>query len=548
VPPDRMCTVTGMPLAAIAGCAWEPVRITGLEGAVRVRSVSATRAHSLAISDDSRLYSWGVARYGVLGIDLSVRAREGEVCFQVEPRMVHALREWRVLACAAGGSHSLAICSTRGGGLGSIGAAAKEAPLRRGDAAGAAFPPPSGPETPTFVFAWGLASAGRLGIPVESLLASIANPAFGESWSATSRGGGRGGGAGTPTLPSPLRSSLRSPLQPLITGANAPPMVSLERDEFDGEPFVALPTHLAALDGRQVVHISAGADHSLASSAAGECFGWGLATSGRLGLGMSDGYAATGDSDGAVFVEQPRLLRGLSGYRVCSVAAGDTNSLACTADGQLLSWGSAAHGKLGFGQGALGMPTDADGEAYQPMPRQLWLQDMHGELDDAAQDSSADGGQTSGGGKRTPARRRGSLTSVGMGGGISHTGSTGAVPGDLRDRRNQLNLFGAADGGIEPKGIDDGNDGAGLPDAQKGASGGTPSAAREKRKAENRAIGAFASLYGDAAAAVAYSEYAPAEASVSSDDDESQDALHGSPHDEGFRDNFGENADDDGQM
>ena len=73
------------------------------------------------------------------------------------------------------------------------------------------------------------------------------------------------------------------------------------------------------------------------------------------------------------------------------VAAGASHSLAWTARGQLLVWGSAAQAKLGFAEGALSMPTetitipaepgaDEEGdeyesylEAYQPLPRQLWL-------------------------------------------------------------------------------------------------------------------------------------------------------------------------------
>ena len=43
--------------------------------------------------------------------------------------------------------------------------------------------------------------------------------------------------------------------------------------------------------------------------------------------------------------------------------------------GQLYVWGAARAGRLGFDEGALRMPVnEADETAYQPLPRQLFVE------------------------------------------------------------------------------------------------------------------------------------------------------------------------------
>lgn len=74
----------------------EPAVITALES-VSIVSVAAGENHTLAVSRDGQVYSWGSGRFGALGHgDLGI----GLQC--LEPRKIDALKKQRVLGIAAG--------------------------------------------------------------------------------------------------------------------------------------------------------------------------------------------------------------------------------------------------------------------------------------------------------------------------------------------------------------------------------------------------------------------------------------------------------------
>lgn len=61
----------------------------------------------------------------------------------------------------------------------------------------------------------------------------------------------------------------------------------------------------------------------------------------------------------ATKVSEPRLVAGLKGNKVASVATGGHHSLAVTAEGELYTWGSNAYGALGLGPRPRLSPTPA---------------------------------------------------------------------------------------------------------------------------------------------------------------------------------------------
>ena len=67
----------------------------------RVLAVSAGAAHSLALTADGSVWSWGFGLLGKLG--------HGDEQAQRQPRKVDALAGQRVVAVSAGGGHSLAV-------------------------------------------------------------------------------------------------------------------------------------------------------------------------------------------------------------------------------------------------------------------------------------------------------------------------------------------------------------------------------------------------------------------------------------------------------
>ena len=98
-----------------------------------------------------------------------------------------------------------------------------------------------------------------------------------------------------------------------------------------------LPKKVEAFAGRRVVTVSAGARHSLATTADGAAWSWGLGGAGRLGHGDQQRQLL------------PKKVEAFAGRRVVAVSAGDRHSIALTADGAVWSWGDGDWGRLGHG-------------------------------------------------------------------------------------------------------------------------------------------------------------------------------------------------------
>ena len=98
------------------------------------------------------------------------------------------------------------------------------------------------------------------------------------------------------------------------------------------------PTRLpSALGGERAVSVSAGERHNLALTAGGAVWSWGMGSSGRLGHGDEQHQW------------QPQKVEALAGQRVVAVLGGGAHSLALTAGGSVWSWGLGAYGQLGHG-------------------------------------------------------------------------------------------------------------------------------------------------------------------------------------------------------
>jgi len=95
-----------------------------------------------------------------------------------------------------------------------------------------------------------------------------------------------------------------------------------------------------ALAGKTIAAVAAGTSHSLATTTDGMLFAWGYNYYGQLG----DGSTSQRSSPVAV-----NLSGALAGKTIAAVAAGETHSLALTADGMLIAWGFSRFGQLGDG-------------------------------------------------------------------------------------------------------------------------------------------------------------------------------------------------------
>ena len=115
-----------------------------------------------------------------------------------------------------------------------------------------------------------------------------------------------------------------------------------------------VPTMVTGLQGKQVVHVAAGSNHTICTTTDGAVFTWGDGESWKLGLGddWSNKLA-------------PALVRGeLQNKAVIQVAAGDHHSICVAEDGSVYSWGNIyslgdpdVQGQLGGGTDGMGIPA-----------------------------------------------------------------------------------------------------------------------------------------------------------------------------------------------
>jgi regulator of chromosome condensation len=103
----------------------------------------------------------------------------------------------------------------------------------------------------------------------------------------------------------------------------------LERDDSGA----LYPTGIGALPGRaKAQQLACGSYHSFVIDTKARVMGWGLNNYAELGVEDEAGQ------DGG-FVMRPQLIKALEAYEVTDIAGGEHHSLACTKDGELLTWG-----------------------------------------------------------------------------------------------------------------------------------------------------------------------------------------------------------------
>jgi hypothetical protein len=253
-----------------------PMLLPSMVG-IRINSVSAGEGFGVAVSAAGNVYTWGEGDNGQLG--------HGDEDSRLIPKQVRALAGHRICSVATSFSHCLAV-------------------TERGE-----------------VFSWGWNCEGQCGhgskggdqlLPrrAEALTGVRARSASAgifhslvvtEEGTVYSFGGGSRGQLGHGTLD----------------------------DRYD-------PAIVATLRHVRIVATAAGDHHSIALTADGAVFSWGLD------------------------VTLPEKVDALCGLNVCAVVAADYASCALTATGELFTWGDGECGKLGHGD-----------EAEQPAPKRV---------------------------------------------------------------------------------------------------------------------------------------------------------------------------------
>jgi alpha-tubulin suppressor-like RCC1 family protein len=266
------------------------VDMTGVLNGATVTQIAAGEYHSLALTDDGKVHSWGAGAFGQLGNGQAYL----NATTPVDVVSYGALDGKAVIQIAAGYSHSLALTSD--GGL----------------------------------YSWGANDSGQLGdgtknfskAPVAVDMTDVLNGATVTQIAA----------GGFNSL------ALTSDGELYSWGANDSGQLGNGTSGTNIESNVPVAVDMtSALDSKTVIQIAAGYSHSLALTSDGGLYSWGDDSMGQLGSGTYTGYY---DTPVAVNVD---------GKIVTQISSSENHSLALTSDGEVYSWGDDSMGQLGDG-------------------------------------------------------------------------------------------------------------------------------------------------------------------------------------------------------
>jgi len=307
-----------------------PTIVPGL-AAVRVTSVSTGDNHTLAVSEDGAVYSFGLGDRGRLG--------HGDEENQLAPRVIEGLLGVRACEVSAGDVHSLVLAAS--GAVFSFGWGG-DGRLGHGDQSDQ--PTPKVIEELRSVRVCAVAAGGDH---------SLVLGAGGEVYSFGNGVEGRLGHGNTAIQLTPqvikalkgvkVRAVSAGWRHSLVLGS-AGEVYSFGRGvamgHGDEEQNQKTPKVIEALAGVKVCAVAVGADHSLVLSEDGVVCSFGFGDDGRLGHGHKEDQLT------------PKAIEALLGVKVSSIAAGVCTSLVVAASGVAYGWGSEDES---LGLGALGL-------------------------------------------------------------------------------------------------------------------------------------------------------------------------------------------------
>jgi alpha-tubulin suppressor-like RCC1 family protein len=312
-----------------------------LVGKTVVRMV-AGQAHSLAICSDGTIAAWGWNSSGQLGNNSMSDSR-----LPVLVDQSGVLAGKTVVSIAAGGSHSLALCSdgtiaawgyNDNGQLGNNTRTNSSVPVLLEDTGVLA-----GKTVVSLVAggyhnlalcsdgtiaAWGWNTAGQLG---NGMLTNSSVPVAVNATGILS-------GKFVMQISAGLEHSLALCSDGTVTAWGLNTSGQLGNGNMINSKTPVLVSQSGVLVGKNVVSVAAGGYYSVALCSDGKITAWGLNRSGQLGNNN------TTNSNIPVIINQSGVL---ADKTVVSVAAGDSHGIALCSDGSMTGWGYNAFGQLG---------------------------------------------------------------------------------------------------------------------------------------------------------------------------------------------------------
>jgi alpha-tubulin suppressor-like RCC1 family protein len=324
---------------------------------VKVIAVTAGSRHSLALTDDGNVFSWGWGLLGQLGL--------GETQSVLNPTLIRTLTR-PVVAISAGGMHSACIdssneCyswgSSRSGQLGQgeevVKAATKTTPgkvikedgtpllvstISCGGMHTAAV------STDGEVWCWGRADSGQAGSGhwIFNFFSGIVHPHRVE---------------GVSTVDDPARLAVCGAFHTVVVTTRGR-VITFGKEDFGmlgtANGSGSCPTTIESLSNQVVVGASCGGWHTLLWTESGELFVCGKGEYGRLGLGHEE--SRTEPTRVTIPFSSPET-------RVMSAAAGGSHSLVLDSSGVVWAVGRTDDGRLG-----IPIPVAGEGKKSDRMP------------------------------------------------------------------------------------------------------------------------------------------------------------------------------------
>ena len=259
-------------------------------GGVVIREVATGESHTMAITNQGHVYSWGLGYYGCLG--------HGNETSHSTPKLIEALRDVTIVTACGGTAHSLAIASDGR------------------------------------MYVWGRDHLGQLGLPPYSSIQDSKQARLSQK---------------TPVaVPLSVDTTVKMAAacgshslvlcatgEVLSFGDNShgqlghcgqvPEGVGVEGCAVESSNFSK---------GRPVVFVAAGMKHCAAIDGSGALFTWGWGKYGRLGTGS--------------LLNQATPVKVAADDTFTQVACGESHTVALSTSGHIWAWGSAHYGKLGL--------------------------------------------------------------------------------------------------------------------------------------------------------------------------------------------------------
>ncbi|KAF0682697.1 Aste57867_25215 [Aphanomyces stellatus] len=277
---------------------------------IKVAFISAGGCHSGAITDKGQVYMWGEAHWGQLG--LSADFKELHQATPVLCKVLPANSTDKIISLSCGGTHTVALSGTSIKPYISM------------------ISPTCVPEQ-GHVYTWGRRDNGQLGLGRKWLHLEIETD---------------GASSFTPTRIDPAQFGNEKVVQ-VSAGAFHTAAVTETGAVFTWgkEDYGMLgvghtadihkPRKVTLFDSEPAIRVSCGGWHTAVVTRSGDAYVFGRGEYGRLGLGDTRCHAT------------PIKVSALSDHTIVEVACGGTHSLFLTAKGQAFSCGRADHGRLG---------------------------------------------------------------------------------------------------------------------------------------------------------------------------------------------------------